>query len=53
MVRMDDTEEEVDFLLCRPAEDRRYEVERGVMGDGEMDVLLYELLEARVDTLGR
>ena len=37
--RMDETEEEVDFLPRRPADERRYE-ERGVTGIGERDFRL-------------
>lgn len=43
MLRIEDTEEEVDFRPRSPAEDRRYEP-RGVIGDGDSELRLLRLL---------
>ena len=46
MLRMEETEEEVDFRPRRPAEERRYE-ECGVKGTGERDERLWEGMRVR------
>ena len=46
MLRMDETEEEVDFRPRRPADERRYE-ECGVRGTGERDDRLWEAIRVR------
>ena len=52
MLRIDETEEEVDLRPRRPAELRRYD-ERGVKGDGESEDRLLEPVLALVWTRGR
>lgn len=49
MERTEDTDDEVDFLPRKPADERRM-VERGVKGTGDTDCRLYE---DDVATLGR
>lgn len=43
MLRIEDTEEDVDFLPRSPAEERLYEP-RGVIGEGERELRLLRLL---------
>ena len=38
MLRIEETEDEVDFLPRNPLDPRRYEEDRGVIGDGDRDV---------------
>lgn len=37
MLRIEETEDDVDFLPRRPVEVRRYTEERGVSGDGDKE----------------